>query len=82
MPLPELQTQEPVGESREIQGKRNAPGIPRGGSAQKEKRVRWASEVMETDTTRSTEEYVIDPLVDEGREPKGRAIYRVRRLEL
>jgi hypothetical protein len=41
-------------------------------------------EACQVDTrgpTRSTEEYVIDRLVEEGRDPKGRTIYRVRLLD-
>jgi hypothetical protein len=62
------------------QAKRNERGLPCGVSEQTGKRVRWTPEVVYPDPTRSTEEYVIDRLVDEGRDPKGRTIYRVRWL--
>jgi Chromo (CHRromatin Organisation MOdifier) domain len=73
-------TQEPGGGARKTQGKRNERGLPRGVSGQTGKRVRWTPEVVDLGPTRSTEEYVIDRLVGEGRNPKGRTIYRVRWL--
>jgi Chromo (CHRromatin Organisation MOdifier) domain len=73
-------TQEPGGEARKTQGKRNERELPRGVIGKSGKRVRWTPEVMDPGPTRSTEEYVIDRLVDEGRDPKGRTIYRVRWL--
>jgi hypothetical protein len=63
--------------ARKTQGKRNERELPRGVSGKTGKRVRWTPEVMDPGLTRSTEEYVIDRLVDEGRDPKGRTIYRV-----
>jgi Chromo (CHRromatin Organisation MOdifier) domain len=76
----EPSTQEPGGGARNTQGKRNERGLPRGVSGQTGKRVRWTPKVVDPGPTRSTEDYVIDRLVDEGRDPKGRTIYRVRWL--
>jgi Chromo (CHRromatin Organisation MOdifier) domain len=76
----ELSTQEPGGGARRNQGKRNERGLPRRVSGKTGKRVRWTPKVVDPGPTRSTDEYVIDRLVDEGRDTKRRTIYRVRWL--
>jgi hypothetical protein len=66
---------EPGGGARKTQGKRNERELPRVVSGQTGKRVRCTPEVVDPGPTRSTEGYVIDRLVDEGRDPQGRTIY-------